>query len=313
MYHIFFENYTKKVWGIHPSELPFDFLGQRIEKDGLIDILKNTFVAEKKLKSVTRDNLEQYFLRHFLYPHKGSGEFWEKVKGVLQEQGVNILTNVDICRIDPEKKHVEYYKDGKSDNISYDRIVLTNPLDETLKFIGEEESLRNAFSSALRYRSLIFVNLELENVHIEKENVNKVHYIYLHDKRVVSGRITFFSNWSSEMSMTENASCCLEYYCDINDDLLNEPDELLKEKAFADLKNGKYISDENQIISFEVRKVSKCYPIALDKSVRENVIHAVEEKGITLIGRLGRHEYISMAKCIEEAMTFAEEFEVPVK
>lgn len=297
LYHIFFEDYTQKVWGLHPSDLPYDFLGGRIERDGIIDILRQTFFRQK---NKSKDNLEDYFLYNFLYPQNGCGEFWNKVVYRIEKVGGKIEKDAEIEEIRSAEKIIRY----NSKEAHYDLLICTNPVVDTIEYLGLDKKLKHEFEEATAFRSLIFVNIEIENMKIGSEKIDDVHYIYLHNKDIVSGRVTIFSNWSSNMTKTGASSCCLEYYCDINDDLLLRKDAEWIEVAIQDLMNANFIEKKEQILSCSVIKAPRCYPITLNHAIKDEVISEIEKNGIKTLGRMGRHEYISMAKCIEEAMDY---------
>lgn len=300
LYHIFFEKYTEKVWGCHPRDLPYDFLGSRIEKDGLMDILRNT-IRGKKSRKESMDDLSQFFLKHFLYLPYGSGQFWDELLSKLSDN-TTIIRNANVRKVITETKTI-LYSDACGEHESlYRNILCTCPIDETLEYIEASMELKNKARNYLIYRSLIFVNLKIDGLSICNHEEDRVHYIYLHDENIRSGRLTIFSNWSSKMSDDISSSCCLEYYCDLEGELFKTSDESIVKIAILDLINGGYINDEKQVLAFEIRKFPKCYPIVLDKAVRSEIQDYIEKKGVRIIGRMGRHEYISMAKCIEEAM-----------
>ncbi len=304
LYRLFFEKYTQKVWGFHPSNLPYDFLGQRIEKDGLIDILRNTF-SKKRYAFADTDNLEEFFLRHFLYLPNGSGQFWDELIRKC-DKNVEFVGDVNVTNIDCKTCTVTYEIGNDRYEEKYDNIICTNPLDETLEYIGADEKYKNLFKKYMVFRSLIFVNLEVSDIFIKNYDYRKVHYIYLHDDNLLTGRITFYSNWSDKMAQDGKVSCCLEYYCNPDDSKYNLSDDEVYNIALKDMLTAQFIESDKQVYSYAIRRFPKCYPITLDKTERSTVVNFVEKQGINLIGRMGRHEYISMAKCIEQAINLCD-------
>lgn len=55
LYSMFFEGYTEKLWGRHPSQISADWGAQRVKGLSIMGVLKNAFA---KLMPKKRDNSE---------------------------------------------------------------------------------------------------------------------------------------------------------------------------------------------------------------------------------------------------------------
>lgn len=296
LYQKFFRDYTFKVWGRYPECLPYDFLSQRVERDGLVDIIKNTFSFAQKFFGNNNDSVNDFFQNHFLYPRHGSGEFWERMAAKIPD--VDIKHNVQIQNI--RDGYVSYKISGNEHKINYDYLVCSNPLSETLSYMGNKNFRPSEF------RSMILVCMEIKNLSIGNGLDKNLHYVYLHDENIKSGRLTIFSNWSEEMTADKlNASCGLEYYCDFESDFWNLSDSQLRDIAINDLLALGYIKSRVQIIDFSIEKIKHAYPIISDRKEISIRVNELESEKIFSIGRLGRHEYKSMAKAMEDAIDTA--------
>lgn len=295
LYKNFFKDYTHKVWGRYPEYLPYDFLSQRVERDGIIDILKNTFqFAKKFLKS--KDSINDFFQNHFLYPRCGSGEFWQRMTAKIPD--VKIEHDVQIENI--KDGFINCKISGIEHKINYDYLVCSNTLQETLAY------LKNKNLPLTEFRSLILICLEVKDLSIGGGLEKNLHYIYLHDKCIDAGRITIFSNWSKNMVVNkQNASCGLEYYCDFKSNLWNLSSTQLQSLAVNDMLKLGYIKSENQVIDIVIEKIKYAYPIISDREKISDCVKNLEKQKIFSIGRLGRHEYKSMGKAMEDAINTA--------
>ena len=76
LYSMFFEGYTEKLWGRHPSEISADWGAQRVKGLSIMGVLKNAF---QKLLPKKRDNseVETSLIEEFWYPKYGPGQLWE--------------------------------------------------------------------------------------------------------------------------------------------------------------------------------------------------------------------------------------------
>ncbi len=73
LYEMFFEDYTEKVWGVHPSKISPDWGSQRVKglslSKAVFNILKKPFVGRNSKK------VETSLIEEFNYPKKGRGSF----------------------------------------------------------------------------------------------------------------------------------------------------------------------------------------------------------------------------------------------
>lgn len=79
LYSMFFEGYTEKLWGRHPSQISADWGAQRVKGLSIMGVLKNAF---QKLLPKKRSNaeVETSLIEEFWYPKYGPGQLWETVE-----------------------------------------------------------------------------------------------------------------------------------------------------------------------------------------------------------------------------------------
>ena len=92
LYSMFFEGYTEKLWGRHPSEISADWGAQRVKGLSIMGVLKNAF---QKLLPKKRDNseVETSLIEEFWYPKLGPGQLWETVESNCEDAGVKVITD----------------------------------------------------------------------------------------------------------------------------------------------------------------------------------------------------------------------------
>ena len=71
LYSMFFEGYTEKLWGRHPSQISADWGAQRVKGLSILGVLKNAFrkLSPKKRKG----EVETSLIEEFWYPKLGPG------------------------------------------------------------------------------------------------------------------------------------------------------------------------------------------------------------------------------------------------
>ena len=91
LYRMFFENYTTKVWGKHPSQLNADWGAQRVNNLSLASVLKN--MLHKPSSDIEQKGVEKSLINRFIYPKYGPGQLWETVANDIKQMGGTIITN----------------------------------------------------------------------------------------------------------------------------------------------------------------------------------------------------------------------------
>ena len=111
LYSMFFEGYTEKLWGRHPSEISADWGAQRVKGLSIMGVLKNAF---QKLLPKKRDNseVETSLIEEFWYPKFGPGQLWETVESNCEAAGVKVITDANVVEI--------RQKDGKIASVVYE-------------------------------------------------------------------------------------------------------------------------------------------------------------------------------------------------
>lgn len=88
LYSMFFEGYTEKVWGVHPSSLGADWGAQRVKGISIMTLVMDVF--KKKLsrhKGIGQKNVETSLIEQFLYPKYGPGQLWTVVADEVARGG----------------------------------------------------------------------------------------------------------------------------------------------------------------------------------------------------------------------------------
>ena len=76
LYSMFFEDYTKKVWGRHPRDISADWGEQRVKGISIFEVLKDGIY--KLLGKKNTKNTETSLIEQFVYPKLGAGQIWEE-------------------------------------------------------------------------------------------------------------------------------------------------------------------------------------------------------------------------------------------
>ena len=278
LYKIFFEDYTEKLWGVHPKDISADWGAQRVKGLSITKVISEALLRPfKKDKSKTETSL----IEEFYYPKLGPGQLWEKMSEICVEKGADLLKNRSVVKINLDGDKVksviventdETSADYKNtEEIFCDYLVSSMPINELSTAIAGMPKEEKEIAEKLPYRDFITVGLLLNKLEIEnKTDIKTINnnvpdcWIYVQDRNVKMCRFQIFNNWSPYMvdDFKKHIWLGLEYVCSENDDLWNMTDEKVIEFASSELEKIGVTKKENIIDSYTT-KVKKAYPAYL--------------------------------------------------
>ena len=297
LYSMFFENYTEKVWGIHPSKLSPDWGSQRVKGISIGKILKESFVKLFSNKKTDETSL----IEEFEYPKYGPGQLYQIMAEKIISMGGEIYYNTKVKSIEIENNQI------KSVNNKFigDYYFSSMPIKDL--FLAFNNNIPSDIYNAavnLPYRDFITVGLLLNDINLENttniETVNNIIpdcWIYMQEKDLKIGRLQVFNNWSPYLVKDyENKIWLgLEYFCNENDQYWNMSKKDFINLAIDELVKVNIIKKEN-VIDATQEKVKKAYPAYFGTY---NKISEIQEylntiENLYCIGRNGQHRYNNM-------------------
>ena len=311
LYKMFFESYTEKVWGRHPSEISAEWGAQRIKglsiRKILQDIATKTFDKFKKLDEVdiSQKNVETSLIEKFLYPKYGPGQIWEFVAKELEQRDcVTIHMNSRLTGIEvgtqSNKTKVKYVcSDGDLKELTCDFVVSTMPISHLVECLSISEKDKGLSKSTLDaakklpYRDFLTVGILLRDLHGPNGEELDDTWLYVQEPNVKVGRIQIFNNWSPYMVKDKrNKWIGLEYFCQKDDELWSMSNSELVDLALKELYELGLCS-QSDFLKGTVLKEEKTYPAYFDSYAEiENIKRElIQIKPLFLIGRNGMHKY----------------------
>ncbi|ADZ85594.1 NAD(P)/FAD-dependent oxidoreductase [Cellulosilyticum lentocellum] len=321
LYGMFFEDYTYKVWGKHPSEIDASWGIQRIKGLSLSKALWNAFLSlfPKRKKVLLEQHKETSLIEQFIYPKYGPGQLWQKVAEEITLSGGIIKLNTKVTGVRPQNE--DSYKveittaEGKQDYITVDYIISSMPIkDLVLAMQAKGEVARIA--QELPYRDFITVGMLIDKEALHRhissvsfERLMQDNWIYIQEKDVRLGRLQVFNNWSPYLAQnTENTLWLgLEYFCEEGDELWCMSDESFISFAKEELtKLGLIQGDE--VLDAIRYKVPKAYPAYFGSYKEFDKVRAYLESFDKLycVGRNGQHHYNNMDHSMKTAFVAVE-------
>ena len=129
LYSMFFESYTEKVWGRHPSKISADWGAQRVKGLSIRAILKD--VLRKVFH--TKGEVETSLIERFYYPKYGPGQLWELAADRVRDLGGKIKMNCPVTALETETGRVlavRYQEAGAEQRLAADAVFSSMPVRE---------------------------------------------------------------------------------------------------------------------------------------------------------------------------------------
>jgi protoporphyrinogen oxidase len=285
LYNTFFKTYTEKVWGVPCAEIAADWAEQRIRGLSLYRAVMSMLSRRSnKIKTLSNE---------FYYPKLGPGQIWEAMQSHLNAAGNPILKEAEVISIKHNGQfitEVSVRKGGMLLRFPTPEIISSMPLRELVEILDPAApgTVLEAARS-LRYRDFLIVALIVDKPDLFRDN-----WIYIHDPGVRVGRIQNFGNWSPDLVPNPGQSCLgLEYFCFEGDDIWSMDDEDLMALASNEI-SVLGLAPLAAITGGMVVRMKKAYPMydAGTKSSLQIIRTYLDSfRNLHPIGRNGMHKY----------------------
>jgi len=321
LYRMFFEHYTQKVWGQHPSELSPDWGAQRIKGLSLGKVLLNALqqpFSRSPQKDIGQKGKETSLIEQFLYPKYGPGQLWEGVAEQIREAGGSVLLDTRVVELDIVENRINRVvaegPDGRV-TIPCDQVLSSMPICDLVGACKGKEISSEALHTArtLPYRDFLSVGLEIRRLTLKNQTgiktVNDIIpdcWIYIQERDVKIGRLQIFNNWSPYLvrEWRKNIWLGLEYFCNEKDELHRMPSDRFIEFAIEELVHLGMIHGAEDVLDSVRVFIPKAYPAYHGSYRRFPIVRKWldEIENLWCIGRNGQHRYNNMDHSMLSAM-----------
>ena len=317
LYRMFFENYTLKVWGLHPSQLDAGWGSQRVKGLSLMSFVRDFFRKIPKSRDIYQKDVETSLIEQFIYPKYGPGQLWETAAKRICESGGDIRFGSRVTQINTDNgcvTSVTMGRDGTTETIACDYLLSSMPLKDltaSLRGIDIPEQVKN-IAGSLPYRDFITVGLLVDKLQISNQTkiktVNQIipdTWVYIQERDVRIGRLQVFNNWSPYMvkDYQNTVWLGLEYFCTEGDELWNMSDAVFIQMAVDELVQLQIIRKEDVKDAVRIR-VKKAYPAYYGAYSQIDQLTGFLNgiSNLYCIGRNGQHRYNNMDHSMLTAM-----------
>ena len=291
LYSMFFEDYTEKVWGLHPSKLGADWGSQRVKGLSVLAIFKDILlkITNRKQKAA---NVETSLIEEFKYPKYGPGQLWERAAEIAVSQGASLIKNARVSEISLDEsgnvKSVVAERDGRKERIECDYLISSMPIKDLVKSISGKKVPEKVseYASELPYRDFITVGLLVDKLKIKNETKLKTYASRIPD-----------TVWIG-----------LEYFCNEGDEMWDMPDDQFIAMAIKEVESVGILDAADVKDSVRIR-MPKAYPAYHGAyynlgSIRE-FLDSIDN--LYCVGRNGQHRYNNMDHSVLTSMMAIDE------
>jgi protoporphyrinogen oxidase len=263
--------YTRKYWTVPAESLTTDWIGNRMYRPALSEVLQGAMSA---------DTPNTYYAEEMRYPQKGG------YRTFLEP----MLANADVrcgmraVRIDPRRKSVEF-ADGTVRH--YEFLISSLPLPVLIEMMeGAPTSVRDAASG------LWATSVALVSMGFTRPDAAKHLWFYIYDEKIMAARAYSPSLKSPDNAPAGCSSLQFEVYYSRNRPLQMQPDHLAEHITDAVVKIG--IAERSDIAFVDTRTIP-FGNVAFDHGMherRETIRAYLRTQGILSVGRFGEWDYL---------------------
>lgn len=282
--------YNEKIWNYPVDQMSHHWVEGRIPRPPVEDIIKSAIGID------TEGYVHQAV---FSYPVEGG--IAALVRGIAEPVLPAIRTGFSVTSIKREANGGFAISDG-SETVHADRLISTIPLQNLLPCLEDVPQEVQAACDALRYNSLcsVFIGIRGE--------VPGISWLYVPDAETgLFNRVSFPSNYSTAVAPEGHASILAEITYNDGDAVSRMADAEVIDQTVRSLVAAGIIPSRDAVVYTGIERQEFAY-VVYDIDYLENIriVRAFcQERGIDLVGRFSRFEYLNMDGCIRSAIEFA--------
>lgn len=274
LYDNMFKPYNEKYWCIDLSKLGTRWIGNRIYRPSLEEILYGSY---------TQETPNTYYAKEMRYPIKG--RYLSFLDKIIQkaENEKRIKYQKKVVKIDTGTKSISF---ESGETIKYDCIYSSIPMTEIVKIVDGVPDYILKKTEELEYTSIALVSFGFNRV-IDFDRI----WFYIYDKDIYAARAHLPSLKSVNNVPKEKSSIQFEIYFNSKKKMISSRD-CIDNCKYA-LKKLKIASNEDIVLE-DFRVVP--YGNVIFKNGTEEISNEIRKflskRDIIPIGRFGRWEYL---------------------
>ena len=262
------EIYTRKYWTIEAQELETKWVGHRMYRPSLEEVLRGAF---------SEDTEEVHYTGKVRYPVEGGfGTYFRHIS-----EGLDIVCNRDVVRIDTKNHRIEC-ADGQM--YTYDYLISTAPIKEAVGFLERVPDDVNRAAEGLHATGLVLVSILVDGqLGVDYRT------FYVYDEEIPAARV--YSCSLLRGTETGKSSIQAEVYFSEFKPLTESMEEIRDKMVDLLAQMGCY--KKKDVLETDVRLIPYANIIFTPNIYRDRKIvrDYIEKQGILCAGRFGEWDY----------------------
>lgn len=270
---LFPEQYTRKYHLTSAENMSTDWLGPRIYRPSLEEVLRGAISASAP---------NTHYITHFRYPTQGG--FMSFLRNFVQPAQIRL--DHALVSIDPRSNEVAFSNGART---RYDTLISSVPLPDLVPMIQGVPADVLAASRRLACSSCVLVNIG-----VDRADISEAHMSYFYDEDICFTRLGFPHMLSPNNAPAGAGSIQAEvYFSPKYRPFSGQPRDLI-EPVIADLRRCGLLRDDDRILCSEAMYLPYANVIFdLERSEALATVHGyLDDIGIAYCGRYGDWGYM---------------------
>ena len=264
--------YTRKYWRCEADKLGIDWIGNRMRRPQLEEVLRGAF---------QNDDTNTYYVKEMRYPAQGG--YFEFIKPLLQ--GCDLRCDHRATAIDMDARKITF---ANGQVIKFRQLLATIPLPDLVGIIADVPA---TITTAVK--TLMATHIDLISVGFSRPDVSPYLWFYIYDEDIEAARAYSPSIKSPCNAPAGKSSMQFEIYSHPNDEPANRDPDYPKENTVKALSRMG-LCDPEDICLLHHKHVphgNVIFDLGMEER-RDTVREWLMEKGIHLAGRFGEWAYL---------------------
>ena len=263
--------YTEKYWTIPARRLGVDWVGVRMRRADIREVLAGAF---------TEDTANTYYTKEMRYPEQGG--YLSFIKPMIDQ--VNVQGGRRAVSVDTRARQIRF---SQGDAVEYRHLVSTLPLPRLIELMPDVPEEVRADAG-----SLFATEIDLISVGFNRPRVSPTLWFYIYDADIWAAR-AYSPDWKSADNAPAGCSSLqFEIYSSREHPQTHTPEELKQNTRDAIVKMG--LARPDEILFLHHHKLpygNVVFDLGMEQR-RDRVRRWVEAQGLSVAGRFGEWAYL---------------------
>ncbi len=212
LYKFFFEEFTHRYWGMHPSELSAEFVRRKMPRLSAVDVIKN-FLSWLKIPS-PNDSVEGALRFETLHYSKSGAEALPRcLSEKIRKQGGNLITGAPVSAVIHKHGVIQEVKMGDVQvGTAEDHYLSTIPITELILSLSPPPPQEVLIAA----RSLHYKPMVVYALLVKKERCMDALYTYYRDQ--IFHRVGEPKNAGLKVTPEGHTTLIVEMTCEVGDE-----------------------------------------------------------------------------------------------